>query len=406
MRNPELDLRRLTLRLLRSDAARGFSAGLVAGAMICGLCLSAGYFALSWFRWPVALIAPLSPSGANAMPAITELSPPELKLTFAAFLNGKATLIVGSSEVGGAPPDFVSMSNRVAACAAGTPFVMPQPRYGGLYRAALLIERLRGGFAADQPVRLIVLDNSHYSTAATEAWPAPRSDLGTPTHLQHHLLRNPQSILYETPGFPDSAGRQNHRSRFAFAQARLLEWRSFRHMLTRRVVRPLRQALTATGGSPTNDSRTQSPAPSQATRSADWQVATRFVPAIGRRAELRRRKALQNDLANAVYGRAAAALAARARKILPAGSEVQVLALPLHEKFYRRLGFSAAALREMRSQRLGVLAASFENSPVRMRVAQELAPGEFYYDSIHYSAPGRERLALSLCKAMRGEAFR
>ncbi len=397
-----MNLRTYAVRALRSKASRGFASGLVCGAILCGLLSAGAYFALGWFRWPLVFFAPLAARPATTMPDIAGYSPPELRLALAAYLSGATTLIVGSSELDGAAPAFEPLSERVAACAGQRSFIMPRPRGGALYRAALLTESLSGAFGTETPVRLIVIDNSHYATVGAGDWPDPRSVLGSAEQLRYHLLRNPRSFLSDPRDSAPGAG-------FAFAEARLLEWRAFRRMLGRRILLPIRRSLhkkTQTPGS-TSSAPNAGPIPERPPRSespeardADWQVATRFVPPLQTHVELRRRKAQQADLAVAAYGRSAAAFAETARELLPAGSKIQVLALPLHRRFYERLDFPENDLRNMQARRLEVLQESFANTPVRLRIAGELAPGRFFYDSIHYNASGRERLARSICKAL------
>ena len=215
------------------------------------------------------------------------------------------------------------MSERLAGCAGGQAFVMPRPRGAAIYRAALLIERLRNGFgpqAGGAPVRMLVIDNSHYATAGAggpEGWPDPRSDLGSPDHLRYHLLQNPDSILYSTPAATRTAAFAESSGSFPFAEARLLEWRSFRRMLYRRGLLPLRRALLSTNAQ--GDTKTKETPGGGSymteTRDADWQVAARFVPGNeALRAELLRHKTFRQDLAITAYGSAARALAEKARE--------------------------------------------------------------------------------------------
>lgn len=386
----------LTAFALRSPYSGHFTRGMIGGAVFCGILVFVFYYSLTWLAFPVRLFDSRA-INHNEPFDIHELSQPELAFALAPFLTGKSALVIGSSETGASPPEFpVPVAVEVDACSGNREFLMPSPRGSAIQRAVILLERLQNYFDSQRPVSLVLIDNPHYSAFAQSShWPDPQAYLGNPVHVSLHLSQTRDSILNESAVVKK---RYRDTESAGFLKTRYLEWQALRLMLGRRIVLPIKQYAVAKArpvAKPVETSKL-----TQSKRNSVWEVEQRFVPEPGMFEQLRNQKAITDNLSSTVYGQYVRELGRRIRKTLPPGSSVTVLILPIHEVYFRRLGFSKAEILSMESMREQLFQESLEDKSehkVTVRVATELSWPEYFYDSIHYNRQGRARLAQVIC---------
>ena len=388
---------RFPVLLLRRSEMFAFLRGVRFGFIFPGLLFTAAFWSSFYFSPPAALNA-----DRTALIDAT-VSTPELIFQLTPFVRGDAALIVGSSETDVADPRFDrSLQEHLNGCWHSVRASQPRtvlsilPRGSGVRRAALLLERLRPHLAGSRtPVTIIVLDNAHYATNANQQWLDLRADFPDDASLLRHFARTPHSPFAAVPTYANEIQRiaapgQAHHGLSTYLPFEIQILRAF---LGRRIVQPLRRAFVETQNVPRNLSTPDD----SATRIADqrdvaWGVARQYVPAFAEIAALRARKDLPEDLSNSVYGAAVRALAENATAILPPGSRLDVVILPLHRKFYERLGLNAGALERRRLTTL-------QKYSLNVRVAEPMNDPQLFEDSIHYTDAGRARLARYLCKS-------
>lgn len=355
---------RRALRWLRRAETGALARGLLWGLLLPAPCAFAVYLCAGRVPPPFA-VAPARP-----WPEIdSTASDAELSYALAPFLRGEATLIAGSSEMTrGRDASFEqarSATERLAACVDQTPLQSLAPAGHAARRAARLIERLRGRFRSTRPVRLIVLDNSHYASAAAQTVIEDRNFFLTDAdYARFRLLREP--------------GRAGAEGATRFFALRRLDVQSFRAFLGRRILQPMHQGFFARSA-PADDPVRAAPAPAP---EPDLEY-------------LRLHKVFPADLRGASYGRALAELGAAAQSALPPGSQWRVLALPLNAAYYARLGFSPEDIAALSERRRAALEQAVGPHLV---LTPELGAGPLFVDAAHYTAAGRARLAETICR--------
>lgn len=288
-----------------------------------------------------------------------------------------------------------SLHEHLLECRASRRFVSVSPRGSAVFRTAMLLERLQRHFKTSRtPVHIIVLDNSHYATAAIQNWSDLRGEFPGDASLVLHFARFPNSLFAQLPGYQKQIQAARSRlSRSGVPTAILpLELQVFRSFLGRRLVAPVRRSLRETK---LEDGGGQGLAPSglsiEIARNATWGVAAQFVPKNNGISEFRARKSLSASLPESVYGRSVAILAQAAKLWLPAGSRLDYILLPIQRKYYDQLGLNGRALDQ---RRLTFVREYFPEAAF----AESMKTADLFYDSIHYTDEGRGRLAAKICE--------
>ncbi len=367
--------KRRSLAWLRRAEIGALTRGLAWGLLLPAPCAFAVYIFASRAAPPFVFAPPRPWPEVDSAASTAELS-----FALAPFLRGEATLIVGSSEMtrgqDAAPDRARSATERLNACSAGAPLQSVAPAGHAARRAARLLQRLRGHFTPARPARLIVIDNSHYATRAAQTIIEDRDYFLEPTDYAHYRLLETADADNRGAGQPAGfAGGVAH-----FFQLRSLEFRSFRAFLGRRLVGPQKAALISRARGETGPHRLT--------------VAGSAAPEPDR-AFLRSRKAFQEDLENAPYGRALLELRRAADTGLPPGSQWRVLLLPPNQDYYVRLGFSSQDRHTMSQDRERTLVKLLGPQLV---ATPELAPSAVFVDAAHYNASGRQLLADAICR--------
>lgn len=357
-----------SLAWLRRAEIGALARGLLWGLLLPAPCACAVYLLASNLA-PPFVIAPARP-----WPELdSTASDAELSFSLAPFLRGEATLIAGSSEMTrgrDATAELAqSAAERLDRCSAETPLQSLAPAGHAARRAARLLARLEGRLRSARPVRLIVLDNSHYATLSAQTVIEDRDYFLSDADYARYRLQQ-QAALADA----DARGPAQ------FLKLRWLEVQSFRAFLGRRILQPMRAGLLARY------------APASAPVPAGPDLAAAPEPD---RTYLRQHKAFPDNLADAHYGRALAELSDTARRALPPGSQWRLIALPQNAAYYARLGFSASEIAAMAERRRAVLQRAAGPNLIEV---PELAPAELFVDSAHYTAAGRDRLADTLCR--------
>lgn len=350
---------------------RGFLAGLVVPG-VCAFLIFAGTYRLG--------CTPLPQFGAAGAPLSLNVYDPEL---FTRLPHDAGdTIVIGSSEMNVAGDGVGdTLMRHIGRCAARPQRVTYLTTEGSaILRGALVLERLRGRRVA---AHFVIVANSHYATVGGAVAPALASYFPSPTAVRYHALRYPDSPLFVLPAFHADAAMSDG------APLLWLELRMYREYLGT-LLRPIKISLYTTLY-PVPERRT-APAPGASEMDPAWGVARAVVPPERLHAELRRQKTV-SELQAARDEFYAASLALLAENFRQTGARLTLFDLPLHDRFYERLGLDPVRIEARRR----ALTDEILGSVPRLRIERAAFQAGEYYDSIHYVDAGRRRLAGEIC---------
>ncbi len=381
---------RLEIRLLRSTAMAWFAAGALVGLVFISPIVFSLYLWILARSWTFPLF-PVA-SGDYISMRITD---PELNFSLRHVLNEGMPLVIGSSEM--RPIDgHEGLDHYITRC-MGSPKKTVEflhPEASAIFRAVMLLERVNPGKEA---IHLVVLSNIHYALHGSDRYPPLELYFYNQEAIRYRAASQPGSKLAMMKHYGEELRSMNNLSIspfHLFLKLRVMEISILRDRMGRTLVQPVRNLLFYDGR------RNEKRPSSDATFNAEWGVMEQFIPPAPTTTVFKKEKEIYSRGEITPFEVSLQLLSKESRKLAP-GSRIDLLLLPINVKYFSKLGVDPLRLEK---ERLRIARLQAGRSPViQIKNLHYPQAERDFYDSIHWSDSGRNRLAKKICEAVQGD---